>query len=69
MERLHTLSKDNWVPVTSALSILKGFRRLSSSYGYLRVSLSMVWTTESKDIRVWFNENPIKCFISQRAES
>lgn len=58
-----------WVPITSALSILKGYRRLSSSYGLMRVSSSMVRTTNKKEIRVWIHENIFKNEVQERAES
>lgn len=68
-ERLYPLCNELWTPVTSALSILKGYRRLSSTYGAMRVYEGMVKVNFKKEIQVWINENPAKSNEVYRAES
>lgn len=58
-EKLYPITADVWVSTTSALSILKGFRRLSSSYGFMKINHHLIRVNNKKEIKVWINENVI----------
>ena len=45
-ERLLPVKQSQWLPVMTALSVLKGFRRLSTSFGLMRVLPGMVGMNE-----------------------
>lgn len=41
-ERMLPIVKAKWIPVNTTLSVLKGFRRLSTSFGLMRVTSDMI---------------------------
>ena len=40
------INRSNWILVNTALSVLKGFRRLSSIHGFMRVNQKMISMNE-----------------------
>lgn len=40
------VNEKHWVPFKTTLSVLKGYRRLSSIYGWMRVNPNMIGMNE-----------------------
>lgn len=57
-DRFLPINKDKWHPTTTALSILKGFRRLSTPFGLMRVTPEMIGMNQRDELKVWINKNP-----------
>lgn len=55
------MKKKNWLFIETALSILKGFRRLSGIYGYFQVTKSMITINADQELRLWIHEHPLAC--------
>ena len=58
-DRILPINRAHWVPVNSALIVLKGFRRLSSLHGWMRVTQKMISMNERGELKLWINENPV----------
>lgn len=46
VDRMLPVNRSNWIPINTALSVLKGFRRLSSIHGFMRVNQKMISMNE-----------------------
>ena len=46
VDRMLPINRANWIPVNTALTVLKGFRRLSSLHGLMRVNQKMISMNE-----------------------
>lgn len=63
------VKKSKWRPINTALAVLKGFRRLSTTFGPMRVIPEMVRMNENDEIKVWVNKNPASIEPFERANS
>ena len=57
-DRFLPIRINKWQPTITALSILKGFRRLSTSFGLMRVTSGMIGMNQKDELKVWINKNP-----------
>lgn len=68
-DSIYPIMREHWVPVESVLTMLRGFRRLTTSHGFFRVSEDMVRMNEKFEIKVWINSNPAICRVGEAANS
>lgn len=66
-DRMLPLNPSIWSNYNTTLTILKGFRKLLTLYGYIRVQPYMIGMNEKGNIKLWINRSPVLNEVNSRA--